>query len=156
MRHTTDGTAVAIREAPCMHIEPIIPDFEYATIRRTGGILGVDETLHIDRRDTVAVKSRLTGDRVFEVDAFTSQELMHALARLVEVNPGPSTHRGFDMFHYDIELNIGGRVHTFHSVDVGADDALHGVMIAAARLAELDPANTVHPMELHVTPAVTA
>ena len=137
-----------------MHIEPVIPDFEYVKIRRTGGIVGVDELLHVDQTLAASVTDRLGGDRRFELDAFTSQELMHALSRLVAVNPAPSDRRGFDMFHYDVELGIGGRVHTFHSVDVGADEALHGVMLAAQRLVRADPA-PLHPMTLHLQP-VTA
>ncbi len=137
-----------------MHIEPIIPDFDYVKIRRTGGILGVDETLHVDRHFGASVSDRIAGDRVFELDAYTSQELMHALARLAQVNPAPSRRRGFDMFTYDVELSIGGKLQTFHSVDVGADEALHGVMLAANRLVREDPA-PFHPMNLHMEP-VTA
>lgn len=135
-----------------MHIEPVIPDFDYVKIRRTGGILGVDELLHVDRTLAASVTDRIAGDRLFELDAFTSQELMHALARLVEVKPDPSTRRGCDMFHFDVELSIGGRLQTFHSIDVGADEALHGVMLAANRLIREDPA-PFHTMSLHMQPA---
>ena len=31
-----------------MHIEPLIPEFRSVTIRKTGGILGVDQTLRLD------------------------------------------------------------------------------------------------------------
>ncbi len=137
-----------------MHIEPLIPDFEYVKIRRTGGIVGVDELLHVDDTLAASVTDRMAGDRRFELDAFTSQELMHALSRLVAVNPAPSDRRGFDMFHYDVELSIGGRVHTFHSVDVGADEVLHGVMLAAQRLVRGD-FNPFHTMSMHMQP-VTA
>lgn len=137
-----------------MHIEPVIPDFDYVKIRRTGGLVGVDELLHVDRTLAAAVTDRMAGDRRFELDAFTSQELMHALSRLVSVNPRPSSQNGFDMFHYDVELSIGGRVHTFHSVDVGADEALHGVMLAAQRIVRED-FNPFHTMSLHMQP-VTA
>lgn len=137
-----------------MHIEPVIPDFDYVTIRRTGGFVGVDERLHVDGSLAASVTDRIAGNRRFDLDAFTSQELMQALAHLVAINPAPSERQGFDMFHYDVELSIGGRVHTFHSVDVGADEALHGVMLAAQRLVREDPA-PFHPMELHVQP-VTA
>ncbi|MCW2921349.1 MAG: hypothetical protein JWL76_1223 [Thermoleophilia bacterium] len=137
-----------------MHIEPIIPDFDFVKIRRSGGFVGVDETLQVDRNFAASVTDRMSGDRTFELDAFTSQELMHALARLAQVKPEPSSHNGFDMFHYDVELSIGGNLQAFHSVDVGADEALHGVMLAANRLVHDDP-NPFHTMTLHVQP-VTA
>lgn len=134
-----------------MHIEPIIPDFDHVTIRRTGGILGVDETLHLDRRLGAVVSDRLRGDRVFELDAFASQELMQALTQLLATNPAPSTRRGADLFHYDIELSVAGQVHRFRSVDLGADEALHGVMLAARRIQQGDPA-PIHTMTLNVLP----
>lgn len=137
-----------------MYIEPALPDFEYVTIRRTGGFVGVDETLHVDRDLAARVADRHHGDRAFELDAFTSQELMTALARLVATNPAPSTSRGFDLFNYNVELSIDGRIHVFHSVDLGADEALHGVMLAANRLVRQDP-DPIHPMTLH-TKAVQA
>lgn len=131
-----------------MHIEPIIPDFQYVRIHRTGGIMGVNQTLHIDEDYDAVVKDSRTGIRTGTLDAFTSSELMSALARLASERPGPSTARGCDLFEYDIELAVGGNVFRVSSVDLGADEALHGVMLAANRLldGELNP---IHPMSLH-------
>lgn len=132
-----------------MHIEPTFPDFNYVRIRRTGGILGVDQSLHLDRDLQASVEDRHRGDRTFTLDAWTSQELMAALSRLVERNPPPSTRTGCDLFHYDIELSFGGSTYRFNSVDLGADEALHGVSLAANRLIDRNPA-PFHPMQLHV------
>ena len=134
-----------------MHIEPLIPDFDHVTIRRTGGIMGVDETLHLDSNLAAVVKDRHRGDRTFELDAYSSHELMVALSRLLEVNPGPSSRTGADLFHYDIELSVGGQVKRFRSVDLGADEALHGVMLAARNIGHTDQ-NPFHTMALHVVP----
>lgn len=131
-----------------MHIEPVMPDFEYVKIRRSGGIMGADQSLSIDRDLVAHVRDRRAGERSFNLDAFSAQELMQALAMLAERNPAPSTRKGCDMFHYDVELSVGGVVHRFHSVDIGADEALHGVMFAANRLIERDP-DPVHIMSLH-------
>jgi hypothetical protein len=117
-----------------MHIEPVIPDFEYVRIRRTGGILGVDESLHIG--SDLAAK-------------FTAQELMSALSTLAASNAKSSTRTGCDLFHYDIELKYGGTTYRFNSVDLGADEALHGVTIAANQLIDRDP-QQFHIMDLHV------
>ncbi|MCB0880047.1 MAG: hypothetical protein KDC46_13835 [Thermoleophilia bacterium] len=132
-----------------MYIAPVFPEFKYVKIRRTGGILGVDQSLHVGSDLDAKVTDRHRGDRTFELDAFTSQELMKALAELVERNPDPSTRQGCDLFHYDIELAYDGKVYHFDSVDLGADEALHGVMLAANQLIDKDP-NPVHIMQLHV------
>lgn len=139
------------REHGHMHIDPIIPGFDFVTIRRTGGILGVDEMLQVDRRGGAVVSDRLRGDRLLTLDAYQSQELMSALATLVERAPAPSTRTGADLFHYDVELSIGGVTHRFQSVDLGADEALHGVMLAANGITRTDD-HAIHPMTLHVTP----
>ncbi len=132
-----------------MYVEPVFHDLDYVRIRRTGGILGVDQSLHVDASLTASVQDRHRGDRSFQLDAFTSQELMQALATLVARNPAPSSRTGCDLFHYDIELSFGGTVHHFSSVDLGADEALHGVTLAANRLIDRNP-NPLHIMRLNV------
>ncbi|MCW2949381.1 MAG: hypothetical protein JWN41_394 [Thermoleophilia bacterium] len=131
-----------------MRIEPTLPQFDYVTIRRTGGIMGVDQTLHVDRELDASVTDRHFGDRAFNLDAYMSQELMAALSTLIARNPTASTRVGCDLFHYDIEVASGGTVHRFSSVDLGADEALHGVMLAANDLMshQLAPAKS---MTLH-------
>jgi hypothetical protein len=135
-----------------MYIEPPLTGFDYVTIRRTGGILGVNQLLHVDGELRARVEDRHAGTRAFELDAFTSQELLHALATLAERQPAPSPRTGCDLFHYDIELAVDGRVYRFNTVDIGADEALHGVMLAANRLIEHDPL-PFHVMSLHTLPA---
>ena len=46
-----------------MYIEPALPDFKHVTIRRTGGIVGLDQTLVIDKDLNAQVKCRLEGGR---------------------------------------------------------------------------------------------
>ncbi|MCW2924365.1 MAG: hypothetical protein JWM98_1769 [Thermoleophilia bacterium] len=139
-----------------MHIEPVMPHFEYLTVRRTGGILGVDQTLHVDGNLTGRVSDRGLGDRALNLDAFTSQELMTAVSTLIARNPGASTRRGFDLFHYDIEVASDGKVYRFSTVELGADEALHGVMLASDRLIANDP-DPFHTMTLHtIAPEATA
>ena len=137
-----------------MHIEPVLNDFDYVTIRRTGGIMGANQRLHIDKDLTASIQDRHVGDRVLDLDAFTAHDLMVALSHLIERNPGPSTARGADFFHYDVEIACGGVVHTFHSVDLGADEALQGVMIAANNL--LANPQPIHAMTMHATPITAA
>lgn len=132
-----------------MHIEPVIPDFEYVKIRRTGGILGVDESLQIGPDLAAKVTDRHRGDRSFELDAYSAQELMSALSTLAASNAKSSTRTGCDLFHYDIELKYGGTTYRFNSVDLGADEALHGVTLAANRLIDQNP-KQFHIMDLHV------
>ena len=131
-----------------MHIEPIIPEFHSVTIRRTGGIMGLSETLHIDQDLHATVRDRMRGDRNVQLDASTSQELMSALAKLVATAPEASSASGYDLFHYDVELAWNGHTYRIRSVDLGADEALHGVMLAAGRLIERDP-DPFHVMSLH-------
>jgi len=131
-----------------MYIDPVIPDFQYVKIRRSGGIMGVRQELHVDGNLEARVQDSFAGNRAFNLDAYTSSELMNALARLQRDRPGPSTAKGCDFFHYDIELSAGGQVYRISSVDLGADEALHGVMFAANRLIEGDPF-PIHPMSLH-------
>ncbi len=133
---------------PDMHIEPLVPDFDYVKIRRTGGLLGVNQSLHVDRDLKARVSDLHAGDRAFDLDAYTSQELMAALATFIARNPGASDGRGWDLFHYDIELSAGGRVYHVNTVELGADEAIHGVMLAANRLIQQDP-NPFHPMTMH-------
>ncbi len=133
-----------------MLIDPVLPDFEFVRIRRSGGLLGVDESLTIDRDLEAKVSDRMRGDRSFALDAHASQELMEALKTLVERNPGASTSHGADLFHYDIELTSGGTSYHFSSVDLGADEALHGVMLAANRLIESGGSDAAHIMRLTV------
>ena len=131
-----------------MHIEPIIPNFDHVTIRRTGGIVGMDQSLHIDRELGARVTDRIAGDRSFALDAWSAQELMVALSKLAARQPASSSAKGYDLFHYDIELAFDGTVYHIDSVDLGADEALHGVMMAANRLmdGEIEP---IHIMSLH-------
>lgn len=136
-----------------MHIEPIIPDFNFVRIRRTGGILGVDQSIHVDRGLSATVEDRFAGTRSFDLDAASSHELMVALSTLVARNPEPSRRTGCDLFHYDIELSYAGRVYTFSSVDLGADEALHGVTLAAGRLIDNEPL-PFRTMQLHVGASV--
>ena len=138
-----------------MYIEPALPDFKHVTIRRTGGIVGLDQTLVIDKDLNAQVKCRLEGERRFQLDAFTSQELMQALATFAEIRPTASNAKGADMFNYDIELTWNGDTYRVHSVDVGADDALHGVMFAANRLMAKGYEPPMHIMSLHDAPAET-
>lgn len=132
-----------------MYIEPIFPGFNYVRIRRTGGILGVDQSLHIDETLAATVADRFAGDRKFALDATSSQELMAALSTLVNKNPAPSSRTGCDLFHYDIELSYAGQIYTFSSVDLGADEALHGVTLAAGKIMDNNPF-PFQPMQLHV------
>jgi hypothetical protein len=131
-----------------MHIEPVIPEFHSVTIRRSGGIMGLNETLHIDEDLHATVRDRRRGDRSVQLDAYTSQELMTALATLVERAPKASTATGYDLFNYDVELAWNGHTYRISSVDLGADEALHGVMLAAGKLIERDP-DPFHVMSLH-------
>jgi hypothetical protein len=132
-----------------MYIEPILPDFQYVKIRRTGGILGVDQSLHVDGSLAATVSDRMSGTRRFALDAMGSAQLMHALSQLVARDPQPSTRRGCDLFHYDIELSYGGTIYRFNSVDLGADEALHGVTLAANQLIDHQP-KPFQTMQLHV------
>lgn len=131
-----------------MHIESIVPGFNYVRIRRSGGVMGVDQTLHINDALEAVVNDRRIGTRTGSLDAYTANEMMTALARLARERPQASTAAGYDLFEYDIELAAGGTVFHISSVDLGADEALHGVMLAANRLldGELEP---IHPMSLH-------
>lgn len=132
-----------------MHIEPALPDFHGVTIRRSGGIMGMDQTLTIGEDLNAKVICSRTGEHAFALDAFTAQELMQALATFAAERPTASTARGADMFNYDIELSWNGSTYRVRSVDVGADDALHGVMFAANRLMNERDEQPVHVMQLH-------
>lgn len=139
-----------------MHIEPVFAEFNHVTIRRTGGIMGMDQTMRLDRslRAEITDRRRDT-NRTMQLDAITSQQLMSALARFAERRPEPSTKRGCDMFHYDIELSWNGTTYRVRSVDLGADEALRGVMLAARRLLDQQQ-DDYHMMELHAQPHVDA
>jgi len=132
-----------------MHIEPIIPsEFTAITIRRTGGIRGMDQTVRVDRRLIADVRDERAGDRTFALDAWSAQELMTAVSTLVARRPSASSRQGCDLFHYDIAVESGGTVLHFSSVELGADEALHGVMLAANRLIDGSP-EPIHTMSLH-------
>jgi hypothetical protein len=131
-----------------MHIEPVFNDFKGVTIRRTGGIAGLSQTLHIDQDLRATVHDRHAGDRTVQLDAWQAQELMAALGTLVERNPAASTAQGYDLFNYDVELAWNGHTYRINSVDLGADEALHGVMLAAGKLIAKDP-EPFHVMSLH-------
>lgn len=135
-----------------MYIEPALPEFKHVTIRRTGGIIGMDQTLTIDGDLSAHVKCRMDGERTFQLDAFTSQELMQALAKFAAERPAASNARGADMLNYDIELSWNGNTYRVRSVDVGADDALHGVMFAANHLMASGYEPPMHIMSLHDAP----
>ena len=131
-----------------MHIEPVFQDFKGVTIRRSGGIAGLAQSLHLDEHLLATVQDQHAGDRTVQLDAWQAQELMAALATLVERNPGASTAKGYDLFHYDVELAWNGHTYRISSVDLGADEALHGVMLAAGKLIANDP-DPFHVMSLH-------
>jgi hypothetical protein len=132
-----------------MHIDPVLPAFEYVRIRRTGGILGVDQALEVGSNLQANVKCRHRGDRSFELDAVASQELMGALSKLAASGAQKSPRTGADLFHYDVELAFDGKTYRFNSVDLGAHEALVGVMMAANRLIDQDP-DPAHIMGMHV------
>jgi hypothetical protein len=135
-----------------MYIEPALPAFDYVTIRRSGGFIGLDQALHIDRDLDAHVSDRIAGSsHSFTLDAYTANELMVALARLTQARPEPSHTLGCDMLRYDIELSAGGTVYHISSVDLGADEALHGVMLAANHLLDGEPfpIHPMSPMTLH-------
>jgi hypothetical protein len=139
LRQIADAARRALRQAVHtmnMHIEPILPDFQFLRLTRSGGILGVTQTLHVtpDMQAAMTDSHATWGTRTVQLDAYTAQELMAAMSTLAVTRPGPSTRRGADMFSYDIELGWGGHVYRVHSVDIGADEALHGVMMAASRV----------------------
>ncbi|MBC7644988.1 MAG: hypothetical protein H7123_07665 [Thermoleophilia bacterium] len=117
-----------------MIIAPNLPDFQYLKVTRSGGIRGVTQTPNVDQHLRAAVTDTFAGARLFTLDAQAAQELMTSLTALASHRSAPSTTRGYDMFHYDIELAWGRNVYVVHSVDVGADEALHGVMMAANNL----------------------
>lgn len=131
-----------------MQIDPIVSDFQYVRIRRSGGIMGVQQTVHVDDDFDAVVQDSFHGTRSGTLDAQAASELMSALARMRAAQPVASRARGCDLFQYDIELAAGGTVYHVSSVDLGADEALHGVMLAANRLldGQLAPSN---PMSLH-------
>jgi hypothetical protein len=132
-----------------MHIEPVLPAFEYVRIRRTGGILGVDQALEVGSNLQANVTCRHSGDRSFALDAVASQELMGALSKLATSGATASPRTGADLFNYDVELAFDGTTYHFNSVDLGAHEALVGVMMAANRLIDQDP-DPAHIMQMHV------
>jgi hypothetical protein len=130
-----------------MHLDPVFPDFRSVTIRRTGGFLGVDQTLRIDR-DLAATVTDRDEHHEFQLDAYSSQELLHALSRLATARPEASRRQGCDLFHYDIELAYNGTVYRISSVELGAEEALAGVMFAANSLIDA-PRDPIHAMSMH-------
>ena len=65
-----------------------------------------------------------------------------------QARPEASTRQGCDLFHYDIELAYNGTVYRISSVELGAEEALAGVMFAANSLIDA-PRDPIHAMSLH-------
>jgi len=132
-----------------MIIEPMLPDFQYLMVTRSGGLAGATQTLKVDQHLRAAVTDTLAGARLFTLDARIAQELMASLALMAARHPAASAARGCDLFHYDIELAWGGNVYVVHSVDIGAGEALHGVIMAANNLMAEPESGPVRRMTLH-------
>ena len=135
-----------------MIIDSILPAFSKVVIRRSGGFAGLSQTLTVDQSLKARVDCSHSGERAFQLDAHASQELMQALVRVATEQPKSSPAQGADMFTYDIELSWSGKTYRISSVDVGADDALHGVMFAANRLMAPSYQQPIHVMSLHDVP----
>lgn len=137
-----------------MHIEPAVPDFKYVRIIKSGGFAGVMQSITLDQGLNADVNCGRTGNRKFTLDAHSSQELMNALATTLARKPMASTAQGCDLFEYDIEIAWGTNVYRVHSVDLGADEALLGVMYAANKLIECSAPEDAHIMSVRDTPHV--
>lgn len=125
-----------------MPVDRIMPDFQSLTVVKSGGIMGSVERLHVDRTLRTTV-STLGAEHQFDLDACDAENLLHALADTARRQPGASERRGADLFQYDIELCWNGSVYRVRSVDLGADEALHGIMLVANRLLRQAQAQTL-------------
>ncbi|MCW2923930.1 MAG: hypothetical protein JWM98_1334 [Thermoleophilia bacterium] len=135
-----------------MLVAPVNASFDRVVIRRTGGIAGIDQTLTVGKDLAATVACRRDGDRSFQLDAAQAQELVHALSRVATERPTGNAAQVRDGLGYDIELTWNGQTYHVHGADVGADDALHGVMFAANRLMAGEEAAPFHTMEVHDVP----
>lgn len=125
--------------------------FEGVQIRRTGGYAGMDDEIRVTPNMVATITSRHAGEHTYELDEAAGQELLTALAKLADA---PETERGErrpipDAFQYDIELTWNGKVIHIHDADIGADDALHGVMYAANNLLTAVPERKGGMMQVH-------
>ncbi len=118
-----------------MQVEQVtMNDFKSLRITRSGGIGGFHDAVEIDAKMLAKVSRSLGANHEFELDAKTAEDLMHAVVKLAEKQPGAATTPGADMFQYDIELTWNGKTYNVSTVGIGADEALHGVIMIASRL----------------------
>ena len=134
-----------------MNVDPVTPsNFRGATIRRTGGFAGLNEEIRIHEDLRATVSCPCHGERTVALDQATAQELLHAFTRVAKERPEPSKAKGCDFMNYDIEMSWNGSTFRVASADVGADDALHGVMYAANRIVNLSKPGERAETELHI------
>ncbi len=117
-----------------MQVEAVNNDFRYMKVVRSGGIAGFIEEVSVTDAMRAQINGALGATADIQLDARESEELLLAVGRVVKERPAPSKTRGADMFQYDREIGWNGDTYRVHSVGLGADEALHGVISIAAKL----------------------
>jgi hypothetical protein len=136
-------------------VDPEPSPLEYVRVSRTGGIMGVDEFVHVRRvgeRYHTKVQVIAADEHDYELDSARAAELVSYLAQLIARSPADVLEPGADRYHWIVEVAWAGRVHRYEVRGVPTDDALRGVLQLAS---ELMHAAGLGPTHAHIPPATS-